>query len=362
MSSEREASLNALLAGVGWDGARREALAGDASTRRYERLHLDGRTAILMDAPKSAESGPCPPDADEAQRLRLGWNAVSRLAASRVEAFLAVGAHLKAIGLSAPEVIAADAPSGFALLEDLGDDLFAKVIPGQAAEAQLYGEAGKVLAHAQAMPAPAVLNGAGGPWPLLAYDALALRANADLFAEWLPQATDVAISDAQHGRFEGLRDSLIAQAEQFPRAFTIRDYHAENLLWLPNREGLRVVGLLDYQDALLGWRGWDLSMLLHDARRDVSPFAASAALGAYLSASGASEREIRTELAVLGALNIMRILGLFARLSARDGKPRYLGFMPRMWGHLAGVLQHPDLAGMAELVEDVAHDYIRAAA
>lgn len=362
MSSERETRLTSLLAGVGWDGARREALAGDASTRRYERLYLDGRTAILMDAPRSAESGPCPPEADEATRLQLGWNAISRLAASRVEAFLAVGTHLRDIGLSAPEVIAADAPAGFALLEDLGDDLFAKVIPGQADEAHLYGEAGKVLAHAQAMPVPAVLNGPGGPWPVLAYDALALRANADLFAEWLPQATDIVFSDAQRARFEALRDGLIAQTEQFPRAFTIRDYHAENLLWLPDREGLRGVGLLDYQDALLGWRGWDLSMLLHDARRDVSPFAASAALGAYLSASGAKERDIRAELSVLGALNIMRILGLFARLSARDGKSRYLGFMPRMWGHLAGVLQHPDLAGMAELVEEVAHDYIRAAA
>src|SRR5215468_7649130 len=128
-------------------------------------------------------------------------------------------------------------------------------------------------------------------------------------------------------------DALIVKALGFPRAFTIRDYHAENLLWLPERGGLKRVGLLDFQDAVRGWRAWDFSMLLHDARRDVSGEAQDVAIGAYLDITGAGEAEFRRELAVLGAINIMRILGIFSRLMARDRKMRYREFMPRMWGH-----------------------------
>ncbi len=107
-------------------------------------------------------------------------------------------------------------------------------------------------------------------WPLLDYDALALEVNADLFVEWVPKAENIRIDDAARARWEKVRDGLIVKALGFPRAFTIRDYHAENLLWLPDRVGLQRVGLLDFQDAVRGWRAWDFSMLLHDARRDVS--------------------------------------------------------------------------------------------
>jgi hypothetical protein len=202
----------------------------------------------------------------------------------------------------------------------------------------------------------------GAVWPLLEYDALALEVNADLFVEWLPRAAEVRIDDAARARWEQVRDALIVKALGFPRAFTIRDYHAENLLWLPEREGLKRVGLLDFQDALRGWRAWDFSMLLHDARRDVSRAAHEAAIGAYLEAAGAEDAALRRELAVLGALNSMRILGIFARLAARDGKTRYLSFMPRMWGHLAATLGHPSLADANAFVQEIARPYLERAA
>ena len=362
MSDPRAVEQDAFLTASGWAGARLTPLAGDASTRRYARLAKDGRAAILMDAPPKAEAGPCPPDADEARRLALGWNAASRLAASRVDAFAAVADYLRGLGLSAPEVYAADAAAGFAVLEDLGDDLFARVIPDRADEATLYAAAGEALALAQSAPPPAALAGPAGPWPLLAFDALALRVNADLFAEWLPQTRDVALSDPDRAALESIRDRLIADALSQPRALILRDYHGENLLWLPAREGVKAVGLLDFQDAVVGPRGWDLSMLLHDARRDVAAAAAAAALGAYVRATGADEAALRREIAVLGALNVMRILGLFARLSVRDKKDRYLAFMPRMWGHLAGVVAHPDLADLRDLLERVAPGRLRSAA
>jgi aminoglycoside/choline kinase family phosphotransferase len=354
MTAAREEALAALLAKTGWEGAARAPLAGDASTRRYERLTQGARTAILMDAPRSAESGPCPPEADEQTRLKLGWNATSRLAASRVEAFVAVGAYLDRLGLSPPAIYGLDAAAGFALMEDLGDALFAQVIPHGAPEEQLYARAGEALAVAQSSAPPAILDGPAGPWPLLAFDALALRVNANLFVEWLPQATDVRFSDRDLAVFEAIRESLIAQAMTYPQVLTIRDYHAENLLWLPDRPGVKAVGLLDFQDAVLGFRGWDLSMLLHDARRDLGPGAAASAMAAYLAASGADEAAVRAELSVLGALNVMRILGIFCRLTKRDQKPRYLTFMPRMWGHFANVLTHRDLAELAALMHRVA--------
>ena len=359
----RSEALTRLLAETGFADAVRTPLAGDASTRRYERLATPTRNAILMDAPPSAESAPCPPSATPQQRRGLGWNATARLAASRVEAFVAVAAHLRAIGLAAPEIYGADLEAGYAVLEDLGDDLYANVIAsGGADEIKLYQEAARVLAHAHATPPPMRLTGPNGAsWPLLEYDALALEVNADLFVEWLPRTAEVRIDDAARTRWEHVRDALIVKAMGFPRAFTIRDYHAENLLWLPERDGLQRVGLLDFQDAVRGWRAWDFTMLLDDARRDVSPAARAAAIRAYLDASGVSDAPFQRELAVLGVLNTMRILGRFAQLG-HDGKTRYLAYMPRMWAHLARNLEHPALEDARAFVTDVAGAYMKSAA
>jgi aminoglycoside/choline kinase family phosphotransferase len=281
-----------------------------------------------------------------------------------VDAFVAVASYLESLGLAPPAIYGADCEAGFAVMEDLGDALFAQVIPQGADEIALYQEAARVLAHVHGAAAPpARLEGpAGANWPLLDYDALALEVNADLFVEWLPRAAEVRIDDAARARWETVRDALIVKALGFPRAFTIRDYHAENLLWLPERDGLRRVGLLDFQDAVRGWRGWDFSMLLHDARRDVSPAAHAAAVRTYLDETGAGAAEFERELSVLGALNTMRILGVFSRLAGRDGKTRYLSYMPRMWGHLARTLEHPALEDARAFVASVARPYLERAA
>ncbi|MBY0563917.1 MAG: phosphotransferase [Hyphomonadaceae bacterium] len=359
---QRSDALARLLAETGFAQAERAPLAGDASTRRYERLRLGQRRAILMDAPKSAESAPCPPGATPDQRRAMGWNAAARLAASRVEAFVAVAGYLEQLGLAAPAVYGADCEAGYAVLEDLGDDLYARVIADGADEVALYEEAARVLAHVHANVPPSRVEGVGGvAWPIQDYDALALEVNADLFIDWLPRAENVRIDDAARARWETIRDALIVKALGFPRAFTIRDYHAENLLWLPEREGLQRVGLLDFQDAVRGWRGWDFSMLLHDARRDVSRAAHAAAIRAYLETTGADTQALEREIAVLGAINTMRILGRFAQL-AHDGKTRYAAFMPRMWGHLARTLDHPALEDARAFAREVARPYLERAA
>jgi hypothetical protein len=192
---------------------------------------------------------------------------------------------------------------------------------------------------------------------------VALKANASLFIDWIDKgAPGIVIDDRARAHWETIIGELVAAAMALPRAFTIRDYHAENLIWLPERAGAKRVGLLDFQDAVRGWRAWDFSMLLHDARRDVSPAAAEAALGRYFALTGAAEAPFREELALLGALNTLRILGIFSRLVARDGKRRYLEFMPREWGHLARALDHPALGALREFVAEVAGDYKRRAA
>jgi N-acetylmuramate 1-kinase len=350
----RGSEIQEFLTRAGWGEAARTPLNQDASTRRYERLRRKTETAMLMDAPP-LESVPCPPDATDEQRLTLGWNAISRLAASRVEAFAAMSAWLRTLGLSAPEVLDQEFPRGLALLEDLGDDVLAQSILQGADEAQLYAAVGDVLAAVHRAPAPSRLPYRGGEWPILAYDHLALSANVDLFVEWMPQRDlDMRMTEQSRLRWERMRENLIARAEDFPRALILRDTHAENFIWLPQREGLQRVGLLDFQDAVLGWGEWDMSMLLHDARRDVSPEAREAAIRAYLNGTGGTRRDFDERISVIGAMNTMRIMGIFARLVTRDKKPRYDQFQPRLRGLLNETLSHPAMSEAKSFVEAVA--------
>ncbi len=357
----RDAEIDAFIAASGWGDAQRQPLNADASTRRYERIRRGVDSVMLMDAP-IVEGAPCPVDADDDQRLALGWNAISRLAASRVEAFTAIAAWLNALGLSAPRVQAQDLSKGFALLEDLGDDLYTKAISRGASETELYAAAAAVLARVHREPVPSRLPYDGGEWPVLSFDYLALTANVDLFAEWAPQRyLDFRMSDAQRLRWERVRENMIARAEDLPRALILRDVHAENLLWLPKRDGLARVGLLDFQDAVLGWGEWDMSMLLQDARRDVSPEAREAAIAAYLDGTGGDRASFDERLSILGAMNLMRIVGIFSRLVVRDRKPRYDEFQPRTQRLLAQSLQHPSLAEARDFMEAVAPQMLRSA-
>ena len=337
MTSEREAARRDFLARSGLGAARREPLTGDASTRAYERLYpASGPSLILMDQPPAVESPPCPPDASDAERAALGFNALYRLAAGRIEAFVACAAWLRGLGLSAPEVVAADPAGGFAVLEDLGDGLYAGLIAAGADASPLYDSAVDVLLAIHAAAPPEVLAGDGLSWPLLTYDALALRTAGELIVEWLPRLDPrVAVSDDALKAWRAVVAPIADRGEAGAGVFCHRDFHAENLLWLPSRRGAARTGLLDFQDALRAHPAWDLSMLLHDARRDVSPEREAAVLARYFQARPEVDREaFIADFHALGALNIVRILGILARLVVRDGKPRYRAFMPRLWRYL----------------------------
>ena len=342
----RETDMREFLAASGWGDAAVTPLPGDASTRRYFRLADGARQALLMDQPQGAETPAAPPDASADARRALGYNAVARLAGADVGRFAAVARWLRDRGLSAPEVLAADTTHGFLVLEDLGDALFADVVAGGGDEPALYNNAVEVLAKLHAEPAPLAIGGK----PLFAYDDTALLAEIDLATEWyLPHALDRAATADEVAEHHGLWQAALAGIAGSPRVFVHRDYHAQNLLWLPQRSGVGRTGLIDFQDAVAGSRAYDIISLLEDARRDVDPAVAKSALQHYLrtmTAQGTSvdEPAFRAEMAAMAAQRNAKIVGIFARLFRRDAKPRYLALLPRVWGHLTNDLAHPSLA------------------
>lgn len=342
----REERMRAFLAASGWGDAQVTPLPGDASTRSYARLADGARRALLMNQPQGAESPAAPPDASAEQRRALGYNAVARLAGADVGRFAAVAQHLRDAGLSAPDVYACDAAQGFMLLEDLGDGLFADVAAAGGDERALYRNAMEVLAQLHTQPLPEAMGGK----PLFAYDETALLAEVDLLTEWyFPHALGRAATPDEIAEHRALWRAALAPVLAAPKVFVHRDYHAQNLLWLPERTGPQRTGLIDFQDAVAGSRAYDLVSLLEDARRDVAPEVAQAAVAHYLemmAAQGArlEEDAFRAEMAAIAAQRNAKIAGIFARLFRRDGKARYLAHLPRVWGHLARDLAHPSLA------------------
>jgi len=348
--SDRELQRLEFLKTAGLAGAVRAPLPGDASTRRYERLTTpSGSTLMLMDQPAATESQPCDPSWTPAQRHASGWNAVARLSAGRIEAFAAVADHLRSTGLSAPGIIAFDVAAGLAVIEDFGDDLFVRVIEAGEPEAPLYLAAVEALATLHDAPAPEVLNGPAGDWPLLTYDETALQGGADLFVEWMPRLHPAFRFDAD--AMAGWRAAwapLVSRGAAGATVMAHRDYHAENLIRLSGRRGPAGVGLIDFQDAVRAHPSWDLHSLLQDARRDVPAALEARALDHYFALRpGIDRASFMQDYAGLAALNEARILGVFARLITRDGKPRYRDFMPRVWGHLNANLEKPGLETVA---------------
>ncbi len=314
-NSTRDASCRMMLERAGWGGAERKRLAGDASARSYERLTLNGQSRILMDSP--------PGLADD------------------VSSFVHVDKHLRHIGLSAPIIHAADLARGFLLLEDLGDAVFAPLIDqNPALEAELCRAAIGVLLHLQSKPPAADL-------PDLSTQKWA--DSAVLVMDWYRFAiTGEKLKDRE---FSQVLSGLLKTWADGPRVMILRDYHAENLIWLPEREGLAKVGLLDFQLAQLGQPGYDLVSLLQDARRDVSLAMERSMVQHFVEAKGMTEAAFVPSYAALGALRALRILGIFARLCLAEGKAGYVAMIPRVWGHLQRNLAQPELSALRRIVD-----------
>ncbi|MDJ0823742.1 MAG: phosphotransferase [Paracoccaceae bacterium] len=301
--------MNRFLQDAGWADADQQPLAGDASGRRYIRLRKGDDSAILM----------IDPEGD-------------------VDRFATLARHLISLGLSAPRILAEDASAGLLLIEDLGDGLLVKLAGDAAEEKRLYIAAVDALIALHDHPPPTHL-------PKATPEVLAQMTHL-AFDTYAPAMTGGAAPDGQPAM--ELLQGLLTQYAGKADVMILRDYHAENILWLPKREGPARAGLLDFQDALQGHRAYDLISLLHDARRDVGKETREASIRHYITATGVDAEGFRTALAVLGAQRNMRILGVFARLATEKGKPHYLDLIPRVWRDLQISLAHPALAALAD--------------
>ena len=344
-TSDRDAARDAFLNRAGWADAQVAALPGDASTRRYFRLRRGDERAMLMDAPARAEAPVCPPEATQQERAELGYNAMARLAGSSLVAFAGLSGALVERGFSAPRVLATDTEAGFLLLEDLGDDLFARLLPGEMHEGQLYGGAVDTLAALYRSTFSDHVSLNGQKWPLLAYDRVALAAETDLFLDWfIGQHAGDSVSEAARAEWGQIWDKAFARLDSCAPGLVLRDFHAENLIHLPDREGHARVGLLDFQDAVIGHPAYDLVSLIEDARRNVDRKLASPLKARFVEKAGITDAAgFDAAYAVLGAQRNAKILGIFVRLAVRDGKQRYLGMLPHVARHFVTNLQHPAL-------------------
>jgi aminoglycoside/choline kinase family phosphotransferase len=315
---DRETLAGVFLARTAFADWVRRPLAGDASNRRYERLAnpKTGETVVLMDAP---------PERGE-----------------DIRPFTNIAKHLRGIDLSAPAILAEARTEGFLVLEDLGDALFARVLSSEPdKETALYQAATDVLVALHRAPLPKVVS----------YDADQMANLAGLaFTKYRAGILGDPDAAAQ-AEFQIAFARILNDVWPTDPVLVLRDYHAENLLWLPDRRGVARVGLLDFQDAMSGHPAYDLVSLLQDARRDVSVETENAMIARYLEQTGYPERAFRVAYAVLGAQRNLRILGVFARLGAEMGKPHYVDLIPRVWAHLMRDLEHPALAHVANLLK-----------
>jgi N-acetylmuramate 1-kinase len=310
------AAKHLFLAQTPCAGWRLLPLAGDASTRSYDRLlGPEGQTAILMDAG---------PDA-----------------ARSVPPFLAIAGHLRTLGLCPPEVLARSDQPEFLLLGDLGPvDLARHLADHPQDEGALYRAAVDVLL---------VLSRATPPDGLTQLTPAIGAAMLEPLFDWFAPGR----TGAQRGRIEtAVADGLAAHAG-LPDTLSLRDFHAENLIWRPHLKGTDRIGLLDFQDAFIAPAAYDLVSLLRDARRDVSEATREQSVAQFAKGLGQPPARVEAACAILGLQRNLRILGIFARLAERDGKAQYRRLIPRVLGHVRADLGHPAVQNLRSALAPV---------
>jgi tRNA threonylcarbamoyl adenosine modification protein YjeE len=336
--AERIAVVRGFLERNGFALAARRHMQGDASTRTYERLTLHDVSTILMNSPRRPD-GP-------AIRDGKPYSEIAHLAED-VTPFVAMTLALRDRGFSAPAILAADREAGLLVIEDFGNE---PVVEAAKPIEARYEAAVDLLAQLHREPVHDLLSVEPGVgYELPRYDMEALLIEAELLLDWYLPRLDARISPAKRESYLSLWcDALLPVVAATP-TWVLRDFHSPNLIWLAGREGIARVGLLDFQDALLGSPAYDLASLLQDARADVPERLEIALLSRYTRARLAADRQFDAPAfarayATLAAQRASKILGIFARLEKRDGKPQYLRHLPRVWAYLQRSMAHPALA------------------
>ncbi|MBO0765806.1 MAG: tRNA (adenosine(37)-N6)-threonylcarbamoyltransferase complex ATPase subunit type 1 TsaE [Hyphomicrobiaceae bacterium] len=322
-----------------WASARIAYLQGDASTRGYARLERGASTALMMDAPRQPDGPPI--------RDGKSYGQIACLAEDMVRPFVAIGAVLRAAGLSAPNVLAADLDAGLLLVEDLDDRLYGREIAAGASQAELWGAAVEALVHLRRVPVPAeLLLPDATRLRLPRRDRAAFEIEIELLLDWLwPEVKGAPPPPTVRAEFQAVWAPVLDRLLALPGGWFLRDYHSPNLVWMPERKGVARVGILDFQDALNEHFAFDLVSLLQDARVDVPETLERKLFELYcaevaLQDPAFDRAEFAWAYAAFGAQRNTRLLGLWARLLRRDGKPNYLQHYPRTWGYLSRNLRH----------------------
>jgi aminoglycoside/choline kinase family phosphotransferase len=313
VSEDREAVIAAFLRQHGWESAARGRLAGDASFRKYDRLRGTAGSAVLMDA--------SPPHED-------------------VRPFVRIARHLFKHGFGVPEILAEDHAAGLLLLEDLGDDTYTRLLARRHDERELYALAVDALSALHRLPSREAV-----PDGVIPYGMARLMEEVSRLNSWYRQLVGAApLSPHVERAFGEIWARTLPPAWKVPAALVLFDFHVDNLILVPARTGLKACGILDFQDAVAGPVTYDLMSLLEDARRDIAPALAAEMKERYLAAFPAIQREnFELSWAVMAAQRHTRVIGTFARLKLRDGKPHYLVHMPRLWRYMDTCLAHPAL-------------------
>jgi N-acetylmuramate 1-kinase len=343
----RAKAVEELLTHSGWRQAQRTFMQGDASTRAYERLRKpSGETAILMISPPRAH-GPL-------VRYGKSYLTIARLAET-IRPYIAVAAGLRSLGLSAPRILAEDLAAGLAVVEDLGSE---GIVDANGPIAERYGVATSLLAHLHSQPLPDTLPIGADRYRIPPYDLDALTIEVDILLDWyVPHVAGVHLSSGARATFSHLWRNILTDIAAARPSWTLRDYHSPNLLWLNERSGYSRLGLLDFQDCVLGHPAYDLAALLQDARTTIPDALEIRLLGDYVRQRGASDGEFDVTsfvkaYAILGAQRVTKVLGIFSRLDKRDHKPQYLRHIPRLERYLAKGLAHPALGELRAWFQD----------
>jgi hypothetical protein len=339
----RARAIHDLLKSTGWASAQRAFMLGDASTRAYERLRKGDETAVLMISPPRPD-GP-------AIRDGLPYSALAHLAED-IKPFIAIGNGLSEMGYSAPRIIGADIANGLAVLEDLGG---AGVVDDAGPIPERYMEATAALAdlHRRALPTRLPLPN-DETYAIPAYDMRAYLIEIELIVDWYALETPASMHDSvSRVRFLDMWKRALDQIDATQSTWTLRDYHSPNLIWLAARTGINRMGIIDFQDCVIGHPAYDLVSLLQDARVTVPDELELKLLSHYARLRRADGADFdmaafARSYALLGAQRATKILGIFARLDQRDRKPQYLKHIPRIERYLAKNLAHPALSEVRE--------------
>jgi tRNA threonylcarbamoyl adenosine modification protein YjeE len=338
--ADRIPAVRRFLDSAGYGLAERRRVQGDASTRSYERLRLDEQRAILMSAPRRPDGPPV--------RGGKPYSAIAHLAEDIVP-FVAMANGLRQRGFSAPQIYEAELPDGLLIIEDLGPEPVVTGDPPAPIEERYLAAVDVLVAlHSQELPnaipvAPHVIH------LLPSYDIDAYLIEAELLLDWYLPRLGVTVTDEIRTDYLARWTDALQVAVEADSTWVLRDFHSPNLIWLPERQDIARVGLLDFQDAVMGPAAYDVASLLQDARVDVPELLEVSLLGHYVRKRSEVDAAFEPAdfirlYATLAAQRASKILGIFARLDRRDGKPQYIRHIPRVWDYLQRSLAHPALA------------------